>query len=84
MIEIFKILRGFDDVDSRQFFKLSDVGITRNNGLKLQVKRFRTNIAKNFFTYKVINHWNRLPQEVVDAQSINTFKNRLDRYMKWY
>ena len=84
MIEVFKILKGFDNVDSRQFFKLSDIGITRNNGLKLQVKRFRTNIAKNFFTYKVINHWNRLPQEVVDAQSINTFKNRLDRYMKWY
>jgi len=83
MIEVFKILKGFDDVDSRQFFSLSDVTITRNNGLKLQVRRFRTNIAKNFFTYKVINHWNRLPHEVVSAPSINSFKNRLDKYMKW-
>ena len=84
MIEVFKILKGFEKVDSRQFFHLSEVGITRNNGLKIQVKRFRTNIAKNFFTYKVVNHWNRLPQEVVNAPSINSFKNRLDKYMKWY
>ena len=27
-----------------------------------------------------INEWNELPQEVVDASSINTFKNRLDRH----
>jgi len=28
---------------------------------------------------KLINKWNELPQEVVDALTINAFKNRLDR-----
>ena len=49
MIEVFKILKGFDDVDSMQLFSLSDVTITRNNGLKLQGRRFRTNIVKKIF-----------------------------------
>lgn len=83
MIEVFKIVKGYENVDSRQFFKFSDVVFTRNNGLKLQVKRFRSIIAKNFFTYKVLNHWNRLPEEVVNATSINSFKNQLDKHMKW-
>jgi len=28
---------------------------------------------------RVVKHWNRLPTEVVDAPSLETFKARLDR-----
>ncbi|KAK4818443.1 hypothetical protein QYF61_013130, partial [Mycteria americana] len=33
---------------------------------------------KNFFTVRVLKHWNRFPREVVDAPSLETFKVRLD------
>ena len=31
---------------------------------------------------RTINTWNSLPNKIVDAESVNTFKTRLDKYWK--
>jgi len=50
----------------------------RSNGFKLRNGRFRLVIRKKFFTMRMVKCWNRLPREIAEAPSRETFKGRLD------
>ena len=82
LVQVFKILHGYDDIDWRELFDIDTTSITRSNGFKLRGKRFHTDVAKKNFTYKLINEWNSLPENVVNSTSINMFKNRLDKVLR--
>ena len=51
--------------------------------MKLFKERSRLNISKFFYSNRVISCWNNLPDYIITAESINSFKNRLDNYCIW-
>lgn len=44
----------------------------------MKENRFRLDIRNKFFNVRVVNLWNMLPRDVVDALSLEAFKSRLD------
>jgi len=50
---------------------------TRGNDLRLQKNPANSQI---FFTNRIVNMWNSLPNDVVHAESTDTFKSRLDKF----
>ena len=79
LIETFEILSGKTKVYYRKFFTLSRDGIRRGHKYKLEMKRCRTLRRMEFFSQRVIYVWNSLPGEVVNVQSVESFKRRLDK-----
>ena len=83
LIECYKILTGKENVDPLQFVHISDIKYDlRGHSLKLVANRSRLNIRQNFFSQRVVRPWNCFPQNVIDAPSVNSFKNRLDKFWK--
>jgi len=52
---------------------------TRGNSRKLTVMRCRFDLWKYCFTNRIVNMWNTLPDNVILADNVNQFKNRLDK-----
>ena len=77
LIETFKIIRGFSQVDPNNYFVMCD-NPTRNHGWKVVPPRFHTAPKENFMLVKICGLWNRLPANVVNSPNVDTFKRRLD------
>jgi len=66
LIETFKIMTGKEKVSGEQFFHFSTIGYqTRGHSLKIAKQRtYRLDLRKHFFSQRVVNEWNSLPQHV--------------------
>ena len=76
--DAFKIVNGYEDVDRNMFFKLKEISRTRGHKAALVKEQCRFDMRKS---QRVINEWNKLSNDCVNASSVNMFKNRIDRYM---
>ena len=82
MIEVFKLLAGVENIDCNQFFTpVTTCYAFRGHDRKLVTTRSRLDIRKFFFSQRVVNSWNSLPASVVQATSVNMFKNSYDRHL---
>ena len=48
----------------------------------LSMGNVRLDSRKNFFTVRVINGWNRIPDAIKEQKSVNAFKNRYDEWRR--
>ena len=71
------MIKGFDKINYRDYFDFALESRARGHSLKLLKKRSNGEFRKHLFTQRVVNCWNSLSQSVVDADSINSFMNRL-------
>jgi len=84
MIEVFKVIHNYYDTGSSVKLNFNPVGSTRGNKFKLRKNMCRYDIRKYSVCYWVVNVWNSLLDCVIEADSVNFFKNRLDKYWANY
>ena len=80
LIQVYKIMHGIDKIDKDKMFKLSRYRATRGHSLKLYKKRARLKVRANSFSNRVVDNWNSLTEDIVNAPSLNAFKSGLNRF----
>jgi len=85
MINTYKMLNGVHEKQlcPTLLMKLEVTGISGRNKLALHQSRCNTDIRKYFFSQRIVAIWNTLPDKVVEAPSVDAFKNRLDKLWKY-
>ena len=76
LIYVYKYLKCGRQLDEVRWFSVVYSDRTRSNGQKLEHRKFHINMQK-FFTVELIQHWNRLPREVVESPSLVIFNTGL-------
>ena len=74
------LLHGGIDLDPQDYVTAATGRNTRGHTWRPIKPRAITRIRRNAFSVRVTNDWNGLPPAVVSAETLNQFKNRLDRH----
>ena len=79
LIQTFRIIKNFDDVDLSRFFRFSSNDL-RGHSLKLEKPKAKKSTRLNAFAHRVITPWNDLPADIVNSNTVDTFKRKLDKH----
>jgi len=77
LIEVFKLVKGLVNNPFDMFFEKSTNSHLRGHSWKLNKRRCHMDVRKYFFSVRVVDRWNKLPQEAIDSTSVDVFKSRL-------
>ena len=81
LIEVFKWFKGINKGDIAKVLKVEEQGRTRTHGYKLDKFRCRREVGKNWFTNTVVDECNKLSVNMMNAETIDSLKTRLDEFM---
>ena len=79
LIETYKIMTGKLNVDPDHFFQKETDTRTRGHHLKLTKPRSNGLLRSKLFSRRVVDNWNKLPDDVISATTTNSFKANLDK-----
>lgn len=83
LIETYKMVHDmYDSTTISSLIKIQGERVTRGHNYKLIKTRTNTQKFHHFFTNRITNLWNNLPNEAVNAKSLNAFKNYIDKLYK--
>ena len=82
MIMMFKIMCGLVRIDVNKLFTNATIKKTRGHSKKVFKRHAIKTVRKHFFSQRIVNDWNSLPEHVVEAPSTLEFKKRLDHHWK--
>ena len=95
MLQTYKILNKIDDVDYHTWFSKIDehhqktrqaVSILPDGNIaatdNLVKPKFKLDIRKNFFSCRVVDPWNNLPEEVRRSEDVVAFKKNYDAWLE--
>ena len=57
-----------------------NINNTRGHKDKLYKPVVKTNLKLNSFSNRIINEWNKLPEEVIKSSDLNQFKRTFDKH----
>jgi hypothetical protein len=77
LVMCYKIVHGHVDLRFEEFFTYLHATNTRGHCFKLYKKPFRLDVTKHFFSNRIVNLWNSLPENVVNKLSVLTFKSSI-------
>ena len=77
LIMCYKIMHSHVALELSDFVALSNNSRTRGHNFKLFKKQFCLDVSKYFFSNRVIDMWNNLPEACVSSQTIINFKRNL-------
>ena len=80
MIQVFKLIKGLDDLDWKDFFTKSRTDITRLSQYNLFIAYYsRINTIQFAFGNRAVPMWNKLSETTRAVDTVNKFKNMLDK-----
>ena len=82
VLQVFKILHNNEEVNITSNLKLSSNCTTRGHTYKLEKVRPQNRLGQNRFCNRVVNNWNSLTNNTVCADSVNSFKSKLNSEWK--
>jgi len=82
LIETYKIINGYYNIDASLVFFNFDEGGRRGHSKKLYKRRSRLDTRKYVFANRITDLWNSLPDVCVNSTTLNQFKSHISKILE--